>query len=127
MFSFAGAEKKEAFAPAFFVSPPPLFIYLLPGRPFFFLTKIYSTEIAGYQNYFYRTFKGKVSIFTAPIDFIATVENLNNAILQVHLEKYGEFSDVWIWLSTYGLPDSQVQDLENRYQQLFNDLFLGDL
>ncbi len=71
------------------------------------------------------TFKGKVSIFTPPIDFIATAENLNDAVLQVHLEKYGEFADVWIWLSTYGLPDSQVQDLENRYQQLLNDLFLA--
>lgn len=69
------------------------------------------------------SFQGNVCFFNPTKDFMVTVANLNNAGLRIYLEEYRGLRYVTIWLSAYGLPKSQVEDFEKRYNELLKKLF----
>ena len=54
---------------------------------------------------------------------MGTVDNLKNAVLRIYLEEYRGLRYATIWLSAYGLPKSQVEDFEKRYNKLLKKLF----
>lgn len=67
-------------------------------------------------------FAGVIHSLQPPHDFSATVENLNHALLRVHLDELFGYRDVNFQLSTYGLPPDQVEALEARTRQLLQSL-----
>jgi hypothetical protein len=69
------------------------------------------------------TFEGVVQVLRPPRDFSATVENLNQALLRVHLEELLGVRQVWFWLSTYGLPQAEVDAFRGRWHGLLRSLF----
>jgi uncharacterized protein YndB with AHSA1/START domain len=67
-------------------------------------------------------FAGVVHSLQPPHDFSAIVENLNHALLRVHLDELFGYRDVNFQLSTYGVPPAQVEALEARTRQLLQNL-----
>ena len=69
--------------------------------------------------------EGLVHRSEPPVDFIGTVENLNDAFLRVQLDDLPmrDYKDVNLWLSTYGLPEAQVRGLEERWKVMLERLF----
>ena len=65
---------------------------------------------------------GVIHFLQPPHDFSATVENLNHALLRVHLDELFGYRDVNFQLSAYGVPQSQVEALEARTRQLLQSL-----
>lgn len=68
------------------------------------------------------TFQGKVLLFSPPKEFGATVENLNNALLRVAVEKCGAQPEAWVWLSAWDLPPADVDTFRDRWQKLLKNL-----
>lgn len=75
------------------------------------------------ENDTYRTitttgheFRGIVCYKQAPTDFVATVQNLNNALFCLWFDRFGGNLVINLWLSAYGLPASQVQALEESWE-----------
>lgn len=56
--------------------------------------------------------KAEVRFAEAPHIFAARIPELNQASLFIELEPGGEQPTCGVWLSTYGLPDDQVRDLD---------------
>ncbi|MGH9804259.1 MAG: SRPBCC family protein, partial [Candidatus Acidiferrales bacterium] len=52
--------------------------------------------------------EGTVKFFIPPRSLCARVENLNDALLWVHLEKSEAGYEIWLWLSAYGLAKAEV-------------------
>ncbi len=69
--------------------------------------------------------QGTVLLFEPPMVFCASVENLNNAFLSVHLIELGGPRQVWVWLSTYGLPQTEVEAFQTRWTKLLEALFVN--
>jgi uncharacterized protein YndB with AHSA1/START domain len=67
-------------------------------------------------------FTGVIHSLQPPHDFSATVENLNHALLRVHLDELFGYRDVNFQLSTYSIPQDQVEALEARTRQLLQSL-----
>lgn len=67
--------------------------------------------------------QGIVRTFSPPKDFTATVENLNNATMRIQTEDFFGKRDVTVTLSTYGLPQSQVESMRQRWTELLTKLF----
>ncbi len=67
-------------------------------------------------------FTGVIHSLQPPHDFSATVENLNHALLRVHLDELFGYRDVNFQLSTYGIPPDQVVALETRTRQMLQSL-----
>jgi len=67
-------------------------------------------------------FAGVIHSLQPPHDFSATVENLNHARLRVHLDELFGYRDVNFQLSTYGVPQDQVEALEARTRQMLQSL-----
>ncbi|HYL46612.1 MAG TPA: hypothetical protein VEU52_06275 [Candidatus Limnocylindrales bacterium] len=44
-----------------------------------------------------------------------TVESLDDALAWLAIEGAGPEHDAQFWFSTYGLPQSQVREIENRW------------
>ena len=65
---------------------------------------------------------GVIHSLQPPHDFSATVENLNHALLRVHLDELFGYRDVNFQLSTYGVPQDQVEALETRARQMLQSL-----
>ncbi len=65
---------------------------------------------------------GVIHSLQPPHDFSATVENLNHALLRVHLDELFGYRDVNFQLSTYGIAPDQVEALETRTRQLLQSL-----
>ena len=69
---------------------------------------------------------GEVRLVFPPTDFAATVEGLNVSLLRLSIERFG-FPDgpimVQLWLSAYGVPEAELQDVESRWQGMLDDLF----
>jgi uncharacterized protein YndB with AHSA1/START domain len=57
---------------------------------------------------------GEVWMVREPYNFAATIASLNDAVLFVEMEPGGEVEHCGIWLSTYGLPDDQVDEIERQ-------------
>jgi len=67
-------------------------------------------------------FAGVIHSLQPPHDFSATVENFNHALLRVHLDELFGYRDVNFQLSTYGIPQEQVEALETRTRQMLQSL-----
>jgi len=67
-------------------------------------------------------FTGVIHSLQPPHDFSATVENLNHGLLRVHLDELFGYRDVNFQLSTYGVPQDQVEALEARTRQMLQNL-----
>ena len=67
-------------------------------------------------------FAGVIHSLQPPHDFSATVENLNHALLRVHLDELFGYRDVNFQLSIYGVPQAQVEALEARARQMLQNL-----
>lgn len=68
-------------------------------------------------------FEGKILYFNPPTDFSATVKNLNDSVLRVQIEQYQGRREASVWLSAYGLPESQLEGFEKRWSERLNQLF----
>ena len=68
-------------------------------------------------------FRGEVLVFSPPKEFCATVENLNNGLLRVAPELCAGRPEVWVWFATYGIDQSQLAELRNRWEARLNSLF----
>ena len=70
--------------------------------------------------------EGEVLMAIEPSDFAATVEGLNFSLLRISNGCWeGPESPVEakLWLAAYGLPESDLQALESRWQGMLNSLF----
>lgn len=67
-------------------------------------------------------FAGVIHSLQPPHDFSATVENLKHALVRVHLDELFGYRDVNFQLSTYGIPQDQVEALETRTRQMLQGL-----
>lgn len=67
-------------------------------------------------------FTGVIHALQPPHAFSATVENLNDALLRVHLDELFGYRDVNFQLSTYGVPQEQVEALEVRTRHMLQSL-----
>lgn len=69
--------------------------------------------------------EGVAHSFAPPREFSATVTNLNDAWLRIHVDDLRLFGkrDVNFWMSTYGLADSRVEELKGRFEGMFSKLF----
>ena len=63
-----------------------------------------------------RYFEGVVQVNGLPDSFAATVANMNHSSLRFEIEKMGADREVWLWLSTYGMDDAVVKDLEKKWK-----------
>jgi uncharacterized protein YndB with AHSA1/START domain len=64
---------------------------------------------------------GTVHINSPPLDFCATVENLNMGLLRVRVDgPYGTKpgNEMNLWLSSYGLSDGQIRQLKESWQRI---------
>jgi uncharacterized protein YndB with AHSA1/START domain len=70
-------------------------------------------------------FEGEVRFFDPPRSFCATVENLNDSLLWLYLEKVGQEYEIWLWLwlSAYGLPQSELDAFRDRWVSALQQLF----
>lgn len=69
------------------------------------------------------TLQGEVVVLRPPREFAATVENLNNSLMRVALDRCGQQPEAWIFLETFGLPEEEVTAFRNRWQKLLGDIF----
>ncbi len=65
---------------------------------------------------------GTVYTFNPPKDFSGTVENLNHSFFRVLLDKC-RGPEAWVWLATYGVPQTDVDAFQQRWQTLLVSLF----
>lgn len=70
-------------------------------------------------------FEGLVHAWTPPTNFVATITNLNDAWMRLHLDDLPRFDrrDVNFIIATYALPERQVNELQDRFDRLFGTLF----
>ncbi|MBX3395946.1 MAG: SRPBCC domain-containing protein [Phycisphaerae bacterium] len=69
--------------------------------------------------------EGVVHTWSPPMDFSATVTNLNDSWLRVHLVDLRSQGRciVNLWLSTYGVEARRVLELQSRFDRMFAELF----
>lgn len=66
---------------------------------------------------------GEVRFIDEPTSFVATVDGWNNAFLRVKLEDLYGLREANVWLSAYGVPKSDVDALQERWQSRLDRLF----
>jgi uncharacterized protein YndB with AHSA1/START domain len=69
--------------------------------------------------------RGTVEVFAPPKQFIATVDDWNDALFRIYLVERpgGGGLDVSIWLATYGVPAARVSGFQERWTDLVRALF----
>lgn len=67
--------------------------------------------------------EGKVMINTPPTDFAGTAENLNGGLFRFGYEDCLGRPEAHMWLSTWGLPKSEIDALQSRYDALATKVF----
>ncbi|MCG3120596.1 MAG: hypothetical protein ALAOOOJD_03361 [bacterium] len=67
-------------------------------------------------------FTGVIHSLQPPHEFSATVENLNAALLRVHLDELFDYRDVNFQLSAYGISPHKVEALEARMRPMLQSL-----
>lgn len=70
-----------------------------------------------------RRLSGVVLLWQPPGQFVATVDQLNNALLRIDTRCIGDVGTPLIWLSTYGLTPQAVRDIEHEWQVSLNGAF----
>lgn len=68
-------------------------------------------------------FEGEVRFLEPPRAFCGTVENLRDSLLLLHLEKLQQEYEIWLWLSAYGWPQSEVDAFRDRWMKTLQQLF----
>jgi uncharacterized protein YndB with AHSA1/START domain len=72
------------------------------------------------------TFDGEVRIMNPPRDFCGTIDNLNDAFIRLAVDE-GCMSqpqdEVNIFISTYGLPRTQTDGLQQRLRSMLDQLY----
>lgn len=68
--------------------------------------------------------EGIVGSYAPPKDFSATVTNVNDAWLRLHIDDIALFCrrEVNLWISTYALPKGQVERLQANFDAMFAEL-----
>lgn len=61
-----------------------------------------------------ESWSGRVEFIVPGRGFCVTVKSLNDALAWLTIEGAGPEHDAQFWFSTYGLPQSQVREIENR-------------
>ncbi len=67
-------------------------------------------------------FEGRVLVNIPGVQFSATVANMNDGVLRVEFEHVGRNRDVTVWLSTYGVPDADVQAFGARWEKILGEI-----
>ncbi|MCG8608542.1 SRPBCC domain-containing protein [bacterium] len=67
--------------------------------------------------------KGRVQFINPPKDFSGSVQNMNNGIFRFWIDRFGDRTIVNIWLSTYGIPKSDVREFEDKCKKILHKLF----
>ncbi len=62
--------------------------------------------------------EGSVTMNLPPKEFAGTVENLGHGLMRIGFEACGGGPQAHLWLSTWGVPASDVQALERRVRDL---------
>jgi uncharacterized protein YndB with AHSA1/START domain len=70
-----------------------------------------------------ETFMGRVEFIAPPRGFCLRIENLNEALLWLSIEGSGGHHEVGLWLSAYGLPQSEVDGFGQRWSAALEKLF----
>ena len=69
-----------------------------------------------------QRFSGQVQLINSPKDFSGSIENMNNGVLRVWIDRVADRTVANLWLSTYGIAKSDVEDFENRWTKILQDL-----
>jgi uncharacterized protein YndB with AHSA1/START domain len=64
---------------------------------------------------------GTLLVWDPPRQLVATVDNMNNALIRVELFGEGDAATATIWLSTYGVPSEAVASLELKWREFMKD------
>jgi uncharacterized protein YndB with AHSA1/START domain len=72
--------------------------------------QLYSLRTATQESW-----SGRAEFIVPERGFCVTVESLNNALAWLTIEGTGPEHDAQFWFSTYGLPQAQVREIENRW------------
>lgn len=80
------------------------------------------------QEYSLRTatgeeWSGRAEFVSPLLGFCVTVESLNDALAWLTIEGSGPEHDAQFWFSTYGLPATQVREIENRWSDALKKIF----
>ncbi len=80
------------------------------------------------DNYSARTaagamFRGVVRTLSPPFEFSGTVENLSDAFLRVSVDNMPSGLVVVLWIATYGLSKTRVDELQAGWDALLTKLF----
>lgn len=70
-----------------------------------------------------QALRGVVQVLNAGMDFAGTVENLNDGLFRVGVESAHQGLTAMLWLATYGLPQSRVDELQAGLAQVLHNLF----
>jgi hypothetical protein len=62
-------------------------------------------------------------LWQPPRQFVATVDQLDNAYLRIDTRCIGDVGTPLIWLSTYGIAPRAVQDIEREWQVALDAVF----
>jgi uncharacterized protein YndB with AHSA1/START domain len=62
-----------------------------------------------------ESWSGRVEFIVPGRGFCVTVKSLNDALAWLTIEGAGPEHDAQFWFSTYGLPQSQVREIDNRW------------
>lgn len=66
---------------------------------------------------------GRVELAVPLRGFCATVKPLNDALAWLTIEGAGPEHDVQLWFSTYGLPATQMKEIEDRWAGALKNIF----
>ncbi len=68
-------------------------------------------------------FSGRVEFNIPPRGFCVTVEQMNDALLWLTIEGAPGKHEAQLWLSAFGVPQTQVEQFGERWQQVLKTLF----
>jgi uncharacterized protein YndB with AHSA1/START domain len=69
-------------------------------------------------------FTGTILNNTPPTQVVGTIQELNNAVFRIELESHGP-GDLWVWVSTYGVAEERVRELEHVWAEKIDLIFSG--
>jgi uncharacterized protein YndB with AHSA1/START domain len=69
------------------------------------------------------SFRGVARASNPPKEFYGTVENWNRAVVRINIFAYHGKRDIHVWLSAYDLPQSDLDALRARWQDMLRGLF----
>lgn len=64
-----------------------------------------------------------MQVFKKGSDFAGTVDGMNDALFRLGIESCFGAPEAQLWMSTWGVPESDVRALEERFDGLLARLF----